>query len=159
MEKIKKEIENIKLLKQKNERNFEKNKFTISPSISTVSVYPSNNCLINDKSNSNLLCKKRDEKENLLNQKEFNLNIGNKNKSNCFNKKVLLKNKLKKNRSRSPCIIDEDVNDLSCKLESVSLNNRPNSRSKTPQKNYSRENIPSPIRFKLHSSNIRNHFK
>jgi hypothetical protein len=159
MEKIKKEVENIKLLKLKNERNFEKNKFNISPSISTVSINPSNNLLINDKSNSNLLSKKRDEKEFLHNQKDFNSNVVYNNKSNCINKKVLLKNKLKKDRSRSPCNIDEDINDLSCKLENVNLNNRHNSRSKTPQKNYSRENIPSPIRFKLHSSNIRNHFK
>jgi hypothetical protein len=159
LEKIKKEKENFKLLKMKNEQAMERAKIFTPQAINPVPLtylYPFNFTDINTPKS--MLKKKRDENENLLTQREITENLINKEKSYISKKKAMILNKSKnKNRSRSPVNFDEELNDLSKNFDSITLNRTP--RNKTPLKASQRDSIPSPVRFKLPSTSMRNHFK
>ena len=149
----------------------EKNKsFASLPSFSeTCSIL---NPSIKDLNNSKMLKKKR---EKGLISLEITDKILKKEKANDVSKKMLVKKK-NINRSKSPDDYDEDLQEMKNKFENISLLQKKITKTpqktkiitktpikttlnKTPLKNYYRDNIPSPVRFNLPSSYIRNHFK
>ena len=151
---INKEKENLRLIKLKNAQTMDKKKIYFNLPVSPLTSNINNDNIFKDINNCELLKKKRNEKEALISSSEFTNKI---NKEKAFNSKKML-GKMKNCRSKSPVNYDEDLKEIKSKFENISIYNKtPN--NKTPVKNYNRDNIPSPVRFKLPSSYIRNHFK
>lgn len=143
-------------IKKKNVLTMHRNKNNPNLNICTGSLIYLNSMNGNEIKNPIMLKNKRGVNEGLItSSSELIEKILN--KQNVKNIKMLLKEKknLKLDLTED---FDHDIKEISKNLNNISLSNK-TPVSSTPNKSFLRDNIHSPVRFKLLSSNIRNHFK